>query len=367
MVFHILIAFGAFQALFIALVLLAPGKQRLAKRLFAVLLFIEGLTLIERLLADTELIRSVPHLLGISYPLSFIKPPLILFTAKAIIDSNFSFRRSQLFHFIPFFFFLLLNIPFYFLTAAEKLAFVQQFLQKIPAYNSFDFYLFLAFYAYIGIYLVLTVRLLGNYRKHIKNNFLVNWHLRVLQLYALVMLVNLIYFLILPSGLLEVPIFHKVSMLVMTFLIQSIAYSFFSSADIFAQGVQADLSKLDQRSKDEQRIKAQFEVHKVHLDDTISLDKFAASMQLPKKYVSDLINQGMGCTFKDLLNEYRIKEAIQLMQQYREPKKSLIEIAYSSGYTNKVSFYRSFKKIMGMAPSDYYQILSNPKSKPTPK
>lgn len=359
LVFNILIAFGAFQALFIALVLLAPGKQRLAKRLFAVLLFIEGLTLIERLLADTDLIRSVPHLLGISYPLSFVKPPLILFTAKAIIDSTFRFRKKHLYHFIPFFLFLLLNVPFYFLTAAEKLAFVQEFLEKVPTYNSFDFYLFLSFYAYIGIYLILTLKLLGTYRKHIKNNFLANWHLRVLQLYTLVMVVNLIYFLILPSGLLQAPLFHKVSMLVMTFLIQSIAYSFFSSADIFNQSVQADLSKLDQRTKDEQRIKAQFEKHKVHLDDTISLDKFAAGIQLPKKYVSDLINQGMGCTFKDLLNEYRIKEAIQLMQQHKNPKKSLLEIAYSSGYTNKVSFYRSFKKIMGMAPSDYYQLLSD--------
>lgn len=358
LIWNILIAFGAFQALFIATVLLASGKKRLAKPLFAILLIIEGVTLIERLLADTELIHAMPHLLGISYPISFIKPPLIWLTAKAIIDHQFHLSKSQLYHFIPFFIILLINLPFYSLPAAEKLQFVQAFLDKIPTYTSFDFYLFLSFYAYIGIYLWKTLRLLVSYRKHIKNNFLANWHLRVLQLYTLVMGINLVYFLILPTGLLQAPLFHKVSMLVMTFLIQSIAYSFFQQANIFSQVVQADLNQLDQREKDEQRIRRQFEEHKVHLDDTLSLDKFAQALQMPKKYVSDLINQGMGCSFKDLLNQYRIDEALQIMAQHRDPKKSLIDIAYSCGYTNKVSFYRSFKKKMGVAPSAYYQSLS---------
>ena len=63
-------------------------------------------------------------------------------------------------------------------------------------------------------------------------------------------------------------------------------------------------------------------------------------------------------SFKDLLNQYRIDEALQIMAKNRDPKKSLIDIAYSCGYTNKVSFYRSFKKKMGVAPSAYYQSLS---------
>ena len=133
-------------------------------------------------------------------------------------------------------------------------------------------------------------------------------------------------------------------MLVMSFLIQSVAYSFFSKAEIFSQQVQADLSQLEQRERDEIRIIALFETEKVHLDDTLNLDKFAAKLQLNKKYVSDLINQSMGCSFKELLNTYRIKEALQIMQQNAVLKKNLIDIAYACGYTNKVSFYRSFKK-----------------------
>ncbi len=359
LLFTILVAFGTFQALFMALVLLGGRRKGLAKPLFAILLLIEGITLLERLLADTSLIESFPHLLGVSYPLSFIKPPLILWTAKAVIDQNFRFDRRDLYHLIPFLLMFLLQIPFYLSPAAEKLAFVRAFLEKVPTYSSFDFYLSLSFFAYIGIYLVLTLRLLRDYRRHIKNNYLANWDYRILLLYTLVMGINLVYFLILPSGLLEAPVFHKISMLVMSFLIQSVAYSFFSQSEIFSQQVQADLSQLEQRRIDEIRIKALFEGEKIHLDDTLNLDQFAAKLQLPKKYVSDLINQSMGCSFKELLNTYRIEEALQIMQQNIAPKKSLIDIAYSCGYTNKVSFYRSFKKKMGVAPSEYYQKLGS--------
>lgn len=359
MLFTILVAFGTFQALFMAIVLLGGRRKGLAKPLFAILLLIEGVTLLERLLADTNLIETVPHLLGISYPLSFIKPPLILWTAKAIIDTNFHFKRKHLYHLIPFFLMFLVQLPFYFSPAEEKLAFVRAFLEKVPTYTSFDFYLSLSFFAYIGVYLVLTLRLLNGYRKHIKNNYLANWNHRILLLYTLVMGINLVYFLILPSGLLEAPVFHKVSMLVMSFLIQSIAYSFFNQAEIFSQNVQADLSQLEERRRDEIRIKSLFENEKIHLDDTLNLDQFATRLHLPKKYVSDLINQSMGCSFKELLNTYRIDEAIQMMRENQNPKKSLIDIAYTCGYTNKVSFYRSFKKKMGVAPSEYYQKLSS--------
>ncbi|MBX2871127.1 MAG: AraC family transcriptional regulator [Saprospiraceae bacterium] len=357
LLFTILVAFGTFQALFMAIVLLGGRRKGLAKPLFAILLLIEGITLLERLLADTNLIESLPHLLGISYPLSFIKPPLVLWTAKAVIDQSFRLQRKQLYHLIPFFLMLLIQLPFYFSPADEKLAFVQAFLERVPSYTSLDFYLSLSFFAYIGIYLILTLQLLKEYKKHIKNNYLANWNYRILLLYTVVMGINLVYFLILPSGLLEAPIFHKISMLVMTFLIQSIAYSFFSKAEIFSQNVQADLSQLKQRRADEERIKSLFERDKVHLDDTLSLDQFAGTLQLPKKYVSDIINQSMGYSFKELLNNYRIEESVQMMRLNTDPKKSLIDIAYSCGYTNKVSFYRSFKKKMGMAPSEYYHSI----------
>lgn len=68
--FHLLIAFGALQALFLAIIL-GTRKRELSAKLFATFLFIEGFTLVERLVAETGLMSDIPHILGISYPFEF--------------------------------------------------------------------------------------------------------------------------------------------------------------------------------------------------------------------------------------------------------------------------------------------------------
>ncbi len=357
LVFHVLIAFGAFQALFMASIILLQGPKHLAKHLFAGFLLIEGVTLVERLLADTGLIESVPHLLGVSYPLSFIKAPLLFLSALAIIDPKFRLRKIHALHLIPFALILLLNIPFYFLAAAEKLAIVAAFLNKVPVYFSFDFFLSLSFFGHIGAYLAATLVRLYGYQRQVKNNHLANWYLKVLLLYTLTLAINLAYFLILPSGWLELPLFHTVSMLVLTFLIQSIAYSFMTRASIFSQAKGPNLDKLEQWRIDEQIILEQFEKEKIHLNDTLTLAHFAKAVQLSPKYVSDLINQRLGCSFKELLSKYRMQEARAIMERQVAAPIPLIEIAFASGFSNKVSFYRTFKKHTGQAPSAYFKDL----------
>lgn len=357
LVFHVLIAFGAFQALFLASIIFGQGPKRLAKHLFANFLLIEGITLIERLLADTGLIESVPHLLGVSYPLSFIKAPLLFLSALSIIDTKFKLRRIHALHLIPFGIILLLNIPFYFMAAAEKLTIVAAFLNKAPVYFSFDFFLSLSFFGHIGAYLTATLVRLYSYQKQVKNNHLANWYLNVLLLYTFTLAINLAYFLILPSGLLELPLFHTVSMLVLTFLIQSIAYSFMTRASIFSQAKGPNLDKLEQWRIDEKTILEQFETEKAYLDDSLTLANFAKAVHLPPKYVSDLINQRLGCSFKELLSKYRMQEAKAIMERQVEAPIALIEIAFAAGFSNKVTFYRTFKKQTGQSPSAYFKDL----------
>ena len=106
LVLHLLILFGALQAVFLAAILLGR-KGILAKHLFACFLLIEGYTLLERLLAETGYMLQWPHVLGISYPLNFAKPPILYFAALAMVDPRFRLRRKHLLHGIVF----LLMVP----------------------------------------------------------------------------------------------------------------------------------------------------------------------------------------------------------------------------------------------------------------
>ena len=354
-----LIAFGAFQALFISIIFLLDRQRSLTKKLFASFLIIEGFTLLERLLAETGLIEMVPHIIGISYPISFIKPPVILLTAFAIINPDFKLRKIHSLHFLLFLLMLFINLPFYGMDADYKLSIVEAFLSHVPSYDSFDFYLSLSFFLNIGIYIGATIVTLNRYRSHIKTNKLANWYLSVMWIYGLSLTICLIYFAIQPAGIFEIPLFNTISMLTMTFVIQSIAYRFFRGADVFHPKKTAGLNDMEQWAQDEKLILEKLRSEKAYLDDALTLPAFAASLNLPKQYVSDLMNQRMGSTFSELINRYRIEEAKAIMKKEENRQRPLIDIAQESGFNNKVSFYRAFKKHAGMSPSEYFQQLKS--------
>lgn len=356
LIFNILIAFGAFQALFLAIVFLLQPKKTLPKKFFAFFLIIEGITLIERLLFETNLITEVPHLLGISYPINFIKPPILLFMALAITNPQFRLKKIHGLHLIFFLLILVMNIPLYMMEGADKIAFTKASMAALPDYTSFNFYFSLTFFANIGAYLFMAIRVLTRYKEHIKNNQLANWYLRILALYTVALGLGLLYFLLRPAGL-EIPLFNTISMLSMTFLIQSIAYRFFMKSEILNQKSSTVGANIHQVIKDEQRIREKLEVEKAHLNDALDLESFARSLDLSKKYVSDLINQKFGKTFKALINEYRVEEAKNMMLQEKDSKVQLIDIGLESGFNNKMSFYRVFKQFTGKSPSEYLTDL----------
>ena len=64
-IINALIVYGICQAFFIAFIALKSKNKTLFKKLFAFLLIIEGVILIERFLVESALINTVPHLLGI--------------------------------------------------------------------------------------------------------------------------------------------------------------------------------------------------------------------------------------------------------------------------------------------------------------
>ena len=67
-------------------------------------------------------------------------------------------------------------------------------------------------------------------------------------------------------------------------------------------------------------------------------------------YTSKLIKQFSGKTFKQLVNEERMKKAIILLQNKQLP---IYEIASEVGIHNLTSFYKRFQEYTGYTPQDY--------------
>ncbi len=102
---------------------------------------------------------------------------------------------------------------------------------------------------------------------------------------------------------------------------------------------------------------------RVYLDNEISLDKISKRLDVDRYVVSQVINQGFGKNFYELINDYRIDYAVAVLLENRKTHKykkkiKVIDLVYDCGFNNKVSFYKAFKQRKGMTPSQYRNSIS---------
>lgn len=85
----------------------------------------------------------------------------------------------------------------------------------------------------------------------------------------------------------------------------------------------------------------------------LSLDYVAQKVGLNRYLVSKIINKATGKNFNAFINEYRIKEAIKLLSDTKNNNYTIDAIAFDCGFSNRISFYRSFKKETGISPTEF--------------
>jgi AraC-like DNA-binding protein len=88
-----------------------------------------------------------------------------------------------------------------------------------------------------------------------------------------------------------------------------------------------------------------------YLDGELSLQALAEQVRISPHHLSQVLNDKLGKTFYDYINEQRVEYAKALLVQ--EPHKAITDIAFAAGYNSKNSFYNAFKRHAGMAPSEF--------------
>ncbi|MCB2222408.1 MAG: helix-turn-helix domain-containing protein [Bacteroidetes bacterium] len=96
---------------------------------------------------------------------------------------------------------------------------------------------------------------------------------------------------------------------------------------------------------------------KPYLNPELSLPELADAMEMSRNQLSALINQLHQKNFYEFVNEYRVDEVKQLMTAPENKHLKLISLAYDAGFNSKASFYRIFKQITKMTPTEYLSTL----------
>ena len=93
------------------------------------------------------------------------------------------------------------------------------------------------------------------------------------------------------------------------------------------------------------------EQQKLYLNSTLKVGDVAAALGVSSRTVSDTIKTSRGCSFAQFVNGYRIEYAKQLMKD--RPDIKMTAVFVESGFSNEMSFFRTFKTFTGMTPKEW--------------
>lgn len=95
---------------------------------------------------------------------------------------------------------------------------------------------------------------------------------------------------------------------------------------------------------------------KLYTNADLKLSDVAARMNILPHTLSQLLNDNLGKSFTQLVNEYRVREAKDLIRSNNQIK--LEAVGYDCGFNSKSTFYAAFKKITKTTPAKYKESIS---------
>lgn len=106
---------------------------------------------------------------------------------------------------------------------------------------------------------------------------------------------------------------------------------------------------------------------KVFTNPELTLEKLSALTNIPRNHISETLNQYIGKSFYQFINEFRIEEVAKILDRCKRQNltPNILPIAFEAGFHSKTSFNQYFKKYTGLTPSDYLkkgktQLLTSP-------
>ena len=91
-----------------------------------------------------------------------------------------------------------------------------------------------------------------------------------------------------------------------------------------------------------------------HENETPTIDGLANCIYTSVRSTQRILKEIYGKSFSDLLTEYRLEKALELM---KKSELSITDIAMQSGYNQYKTFYMAFTKHYGISPTKYRENL----------
>jgi len=114
------------------------------------------------------------------------------------------------------------------------------------------------------------------------------------------------------------------------------------------------VSKLNTREGD--AIDKALEYMNTNFNEPVTLEDLCRHLHVSPATCNRLLHKSIGRSFKTSLNEIRISHACRLLLETDQP---ILDVAYSSGFTNLSNFNRRFKELKNRTPKEYRNLMRN--------
>lgn len=120
-----------------------------------------------------------------------------------------------------------------------------------------------------------------------------------------------------------------------------------------------DRSGLKQTSADEYSalLDAHMRDDKPYLDPELRIDDVARALGIKRHHLTQILSEKYNQNFFMYVNGFRIEEARRMMADERNREKTVLRIAFDTGFNSKATFNRIFKEATGMTPTEYRKKL----------
>jgi AraC-like DNA-binding protein len=95
---------------------------------------------------------------------------------------------------------------------------------------------------------------------------------------------------------------------------------------------------------------------KPYLDSELTLGDLAQMLQMPKHHLTETLNRKLQKNFYSYINEHRISAIKVLLQDPQSASKTITTLAYQVGFNSRSAFNNFFKKSTQMTPTQFRKI-----------
>lgn len=389
---HLIALLGSVQGVLLAGVLAARRKNRTANRLLAVAMLAFSLHLASAVYYAAGLVPRYPHFFGVAYPLTLLYGPLVYLYARTAADRDRRLTARDGLHLVPFALVVLAGISIWSLSGTAKVAMYEGLVrgERPLLIRVVDPLKFIS-----GItYAVLTLRFLQQHRERVKESYSSVERVNLRWLLVLGVGTAGVWFLALGYQLLESAGLDRVARqddyvsLAIAVLVYATGYMGLRQPEIFryetaeypipvpttapravaARESAAPPSAEPEPARYERSGLSPGEAEQLKralttvmaqeqpwLDSELTLADLAAKLDTTPHKLSEVLNTGVGETFYDFVNGYRVREVQRRLAAGEGKRLTILALALEAGFASKSTFNLVFKKHTRQTPSEYRQ------------